>query len=390
MPYVTPRPITGYSVCNALGLDRGEMLASLLESRSGLGEPPFPLPFPTVAGPLPGELPDVPDELTDWANKPARIANHLAAGLEAPLAKARERWSPERIGVVLGTSTAGADSTEQAYKHFLSTGGLPQGYFFFKQHTFGALVEVVQKLTGAAGPSWVVSTTCTSSAKPLASALRMIETGIVDAVIVGGIDTLCTMTLTGFHSLGALSPGRCRPFCADRKGINIGEGGALILVEREGEGRALVEAVGESSDAYHISAPHPEGLGAALAMQRALDMAGLQPGDVDHINAHGTGTALNDLAEGKAIQAVFGSEIPVVSTKCYTGHTLGGAGAIEAVVSMLVLEEGFIPAALDCDPIEPKIDINVVSEVTRGSYRRVLSNSFAFGGNNVSVLLRAA
>jgi 3-oxoacyl-[acyl-carrier-protein] synthase-1 len=235
----------------------------------------------------------------------------------------------------------------------------------------------------------VVSTTCTSSAKPIASAMRMIATDVLDAAIVGGIDTLCAMTLAGFHSLGALSAGACRPFSSERTGISIGEGGAMLLIEREGEGPALIEAAGESSDAYHISAPHPEGLGAALAMQRALALAGRVPSDVQHVNAHGTGTPLNDLAESKAIASVLGLEVPVVSTKGYTGHALGGAGAIECVLSALALEEGFIPASLGCDPIDPKIEINVAREPIRGELRRVLSNSFAFGGNNISVLLRA-
>ena len=389
MPNVTPRPVTGYGVCNALGRERAEVLANLREGRSGLREPPFALPFPTLAGVVAGELPDIPRELAAWSNRPARIAGHLVAQIDAPLQRTRARWRPERIGIILGTSTAGADATELAYAHYLEHGTLPEGYDFRKQHTFGALVEVVRHLTGARGPSWVVSTTCTSSAKPLASALRMIATDVLDAAIVGGIDTLCAMTLSGFHSLGALAAARCRPFSSERTGINIGEGGAMLVLEREGEGPALVEAAGESSDAYHISAPHPEGLGAKLAMQRALAMAGCGPQDIDHVNAHGTGTPLNDVAEGKAIAEILGVEVPVVSTKGYTGHALGGAGAIEAVLSMLAIEEGFIPVSLGCDPIDPKISVNVVREPIQRRLRRVLSNSFAFGGNNISVLLRA-
>lgn len=389
MGNATPRPITGYAICNALGGDRDEVLASLRAGRSGLVAPGFTLPFETLAGVVTTELPDVPRELVAWSNRSARIATHLVRQLDHPLSRARAKWRPERIGVLLGTSTAGADATEKAYAHYLTHGKLPPDYDFRKQHTFGALVEVVRHLTGAGGPAWVVSTTCTSSAKPLASAMRMIATDVIDAAIVGGIDTLCAMTLSGFHALGALASGVCRPFSSERTGINIGEGGALLLLEREGEGMALVEAAGESSDAYHISAPHPDGLGAALAMQRALALAGREPSDVDHVNAHGTGTPLNDLAEGKAIATVLGREVPVVSTKGYTGHALGGAGATEAVLSALCIEEGFIPASLGCDPMDPRIDINVVREPVRGKLRRVLSNSFAFGGNNISVLLRA-
>jgi 3-oxoacyl-[acyl-carrier-protein] synthase-1 len=389
MSNVTPRPITGYGVCNALGRDRAEVLANLREGRSGLRAPPFALPFKTLSGVVSAELPEIPAELRAWSNRPARIAAHLVSQIDAPLQRARERWRPDRIGILLGTSTAGADATESAYAHYLQHGTLPDGYDFRKQHTFGALVEVVRHLTGARGPSWVVSTTCTSSAKPLASALRMIATDVLDAAIVGGIDTLCAMTLSGFHSLGALAADRCRPFSSERTGINIGEGGAFMVVERDGEGPAILEAAGESSDAYHISAPHPDGLGATLAIQRALSLAGCSPRDVDYVNAHGTGTPLNDVAESKAISAVLGNDVPVVSTKGYTGHALGGAGAIEAVLSMLALEEGFIPVSLGCDPIDPKVEVNVVREPIERKVRRVMSNSFAFGGNNIAVLLRA-
>jgi 3-oxoacyl-[acyl-carrier-protein] synthase-1 len=314
--------------------------------------------------------------------------------LQAPLRVARSRYASERIGVLLGTSTAGAEATEAAYRSFVENGSLPAGYDFRRQHTYGAVLDVVRRLAGLSGPSWMVSTTCTSSAKPLASAMRLIHTGVIDAAIVGGIDTLCAMTLTGFNSLAALSDEVCRPFSSERKGINIGEGGSFLLVERvERAGdnvHALLEGVGESSDAYHISAPHPEGLGAQTAMERALAQAGCKPTTVDHVNAHGTGTPLNDIAESKAISRVFGDEVPVVSTKGYTGHALGGAGAIEVVFSIIAIEEGFLPASLGCLPIDPRISINVKQERRTGAFKRVLSSSFAFGGNNVCVIVRSA
>jgi 3-oxoacyl-[acyl-carrier-protein] synthase-1 len=217
----------------------------------------------------------------------------------------------------------------------------------------------------------------------------MIAADMIDAAIVGGVDTLCGMTLRGFFCLDALSPEPCKPFSAARKGISIGEGGALLVLERGGDGEALLEAVGESSDAYHVSAPHPEGTGAEAAMQRALEMAGVSARDVDHVNAHGTGTRLNDSAEAKAIARVFGKEVPVVSTKGFTGHMLGGAGACEAALSILALREGFLPPSLGADPRDEKIDLNIPTTLTHGRFRRVISNSFAFGGNNVSVLVRS-
>src|SRR5690606_17624668 len=261
-------------------------------------------------------------------------------------------------GVLLGTSTAGAEATEAAYRAFVENGSLPSGYDFRRQHTYGAILDVVKRLAGVSGPSWMISTTCTSSAKPLASAMRLIQAGVLDAALVGGIDTLCAMTLTGFNSLAALSDVHCRPFSSERKGINIGEGGSFLLVERTTSAgdnvHALLEGVGESSDAYHISAPHPEGLGAQTAMERALAQAGCDASAVDHVNAHGTGTPLNDIAESKAISRVFGDEVPVVSTKGYTGHALGGAGAIGAVFSIIAIEEGFLPASLGATPLDPR------------------------------------
>lgn len=385
-----PVPITGFSVCNAVGPHPAAVLEGLLTSRSGLGPVPFSLPFETVVGAIRFELPQLPPEYAPWSNRPTRIAYQLLAGLEPALARARARWRPERIGLVLGTSTSGADSTERAFAYFAKHGELPSTYDFRKQHTFGALADVVARLAGLRGPAWVVSTTCTSSAKPFGSAARMIRTGVLDAVLVGGVDTLCTMTVLGFNALGALSGSVCRPFSAERKGINIGEGGGLVLLERQGDAQALLEAVGESSDAYHISAPHPEGLGARLAMERALTQAGCRPEDVDHINAHGTGTHLNDKAEGQAIAEVFGGAVPVVSTKGFTGHTLGGAGAIECALSLLALQEGLIPASLGVEPKDPSLTIDVPAVMQRRPLRRVLSNSFAFGGSNASLLLRSA
>jgi 3-oxoacyl-[acyl-carrier-protein] synthase-1 len=217
----------------------------------------------------------------------------------------------------------------------------------------------------------------------------MISSGMIDAAIVGGIDTLCSMTLHGFHSLDALSKGACRPFSAERDGLNIGEGGAFLLVEREGEPMAMLEGVGESSDAYHISAPHPKGLGAKLAMERAIAAAGCTASSVDHVNAHGTGTRLNDGSESAAIEALLGREVPVVSTKSYTGHMLGAAGATEAAMAVMSIADGWIPASLRAAPVDPKIMVRVNLERLEGPVRRVVSNSFAFGGNNISVVIGA-
>jgi 3-oxoacyl-[acyl-carrier-protein] synthase-1 len=370
-------------------MNRGEVRAALFEGRSGLGPSPIELPFETVVGAVRAELPELPTPLAPWTTRATRIASLLLDDLEVELDRLRSRWRPERIAVLLGTSTAGADETEEAYRHYLETGALPSDYDLFRKYTYGAILHVVRERTGSRGPSWVVSTACTSSAKPLGSAQRLIAAGVVDAAIVGGIDTLCRMTLHGFKSLDALSSSACRPFAADRDGLNIGEGGAFLLLERSGEALGILEGIGESSDAYHISAPHPEGLGARLAMERALADAGCDATTIDHVNAHGTGTRLNDVSEAAAIEALFGRDVPVVSTKSYTGHMLGAAGATEAAMALLATLEGWVPASLRAEPVDDKIHVCVRDERLEGRIRRVISNSFAFGGNNISVVIGA-
>lgn len=384
-----PIPITGYSAVHALGASRAEIAESLRAGRSGLKQPKIELPFPTLVGAVEHTLPDLPPELQAWTTRLARMVVHLVQELEPELTRLRRRVAPERIGIFLGTSTAGAGTTEVAYRQYQEEGRWPADFDFQKQHPFGAVLEVVRFMTGARGPGLMISTACSSSAKTIGSAQRLMEAGVIDAALVGGVDTLCEMTLFGFGSLGALSSQSCRPFSAEASGINIGEGGALLVLEREGEARALVEGVGESSDAYHISAPHPEGEGARLAMERALP-PGCRPEEIDHVNAHGTGTVHNDQAESKAIRAILGSQVPVISTKGYTGHTLGGAGATELTLLLTMMEEGFIAPSLGAAPVDPTLGINVVQTLTPARIRRAMSNSFAFGGNNIVLTLRSA
>ncbi|MFT5430332.1 MAG: 3-oxoacyl-[acyl-carrier-protein] synthase-1 [Myxococcota bacterium] len=390
MRALAPASVTAYAMMNGCGTTNSEVQSSVAEGRSGLSLSTFPLPFRSPVGRIEMPLPPLSGDLTPYDTRPARMIQHLIASMETELASLRQRVAPNRIGVILGTSTAAADATEQAYKDYVATGDWPESFDVRRQHAFGAILEVVRRLTGASGPAWVVSTACTSSAKTVGSAQRLLATGAIDAAIVGGVDTLCAMTLSGFHSLGALSCTPCRPFSAERSGINIGEGGALMLLERHGDARGFIDSVGESSDAYHISAPPPEGLGARLAMERALALASITASDIDHINAHGTGTRLNDKAEGLAIAALFGNRPPVVSTKGYTGHTLGGAGATEICLALMALESGVVPPSLGAEPLDPNLDINVPVTATTGRFRRAISNSFAFGGNNVSVAVRGA
>jgi 3-oxoacyl-[acyl-carrier-protein] synthase I len=384
-----PLRVTGYSMLSALGGTRKEHLDALFEGRTGLGPSPLPLTFETSVGQVRTVLPELPRELASRSTRIARMAGHLINGLENPLRRARERWNSDRIGIFLGTSTAGAEVTEQAYKPFVEKGVLPDGYNFQEQHTFGAILHVVAALTGATGPAWTTSTACTSSGKTFATAARLIQAGIIDAAVVGGLDTLCQLTLQGFQSLQALDAQVCRPFNVNRRGINIGEGGAFALLERTGDARVVVAGVGESSDAFHISAPHPEGRGARDAMQRAMNQARCQPANIDHINAHGTGTTLNDTAEANAIAKTVPGQLPVISTKGYTGHTLGAAAALEFTFAAMAIEEGWIPSSLGADELDPAITLNIPKRVTHGKFNTVISNSFAFGGNNVSLLVQA-
>ena len=382
-----PLPITGWSSICALGQSRAEIRAALAAGETGLGEPPDWFPYRTRCGSVPFDPAPLTGDAAPFDCRQARLGLAIAERLSQPIAAALERWGPDRVAMVLGTSTGGIDRTEAALDVARETGALPGDYDMLLQHNFYAFLQLMKRVIGAEGPSYIVSTACSSSAKVFSSAARLIGAGLADAVIVGGVDSLCRTTLFGFHSLKILAEDRCRPFGDQRPGINLGEGGALLLLEREGESSVWLRGVGESSDAHHMTSPHPEGLGARLAMERALAAAGLEPEGVDHVNAHGTGTAQNDASEARAIVGLFGSQVPVVSTKGYTGHTLGAAGAIEAVFACLAVEEQWIPPSLGADPLDPDIPAHINLERRELRVRAVLSNSFGFGGNNASVLI---
>ena len=329
-------PITAYSACNGLGQTTAEVLEGLFAGRRGLSPADPSLGVSTWVGAIPGELPALDRKLAGFDSRQARIAQLVTVPMLPAIERAKQRWGAGRVGLILGTSTAGIAESERAWAHHRDTGSLPADFTLERQHSLYATVEIVRTLTGVRGPGYVVSTACSSSGKVFASAKRLLHAGIVDAVLVGGIDSLCKLTVRGFASLEVLSSEPCRPFSSERRGINIGEGGALLLLERPGTEGIGVEllGVGESSDAHHMTAPHPQGLGARMAMERALARAGVPVHEIDQINVHGTGTSMNDETESRAIRDLFG-EIPdtlsVVATKGYTGHMLGAAGATEAV-----------------------------------------------------------
>ena len=316
-------------------------------------------------------------------------------GFEEAVLEARERCGASRIGVFLGTSTSGIHATELAYRRRdAASGALPADFHYGGSHNPFSIAWFVQSYLGLRGPSLVVSTACSSSAKVFGTAARMIAAGLCDAAVVGGVDSLCLTTLYGFGSLGLLSAGYCRPFDSARDGISIGEGAGFILLEKttanSGADAVALLGVGESSDAYHMSSPHPEGLGAVLAMDSALRFAGLAPGAIDYINLHGTGTLANDATEDKAVVALFGRQTRCSSTKGWTGHTLGACGAIEAIISALAIRNGFIPGSVNTQNVDAAMGLRYLLENEISSVDRVMSNAFGFGGTNCSLVLGRA
>jgi 3-oxoacyl-[acyl-carrier-protein] synthase-1 len=383
-------PITAFSAANGLGMSTAAVLDALRAGRSGLAPCRLDIPFETFCGALPDDLPPPPASLRAYDTRLCRMALHTLQEILGPLREAVRRRGAARVAIAVGTSTGGIRESEVAYDEWARLGRLPPTFDFDRQHTFHALLEVLRTATGADGPACVLSTACSSSGKVFGTAQRLLGAGLADAVLVGGVDTLCQTTLRGFGSLQALSRTACRPFSASRDGISIGEGAAFALLERDGDGPVRLLGVGESDDAYHMSAPHPEGLGARLAMEEALAQAGLSGAEVDHVNAHGTGTPANDVIEARAIAGVVGESAPVASTKGYTGHLLGAAGATEAVFAALSILHGFVPESLGADPLDPQVNVSVSRGAVARRVRTVMSNSFGFGGSNVSLLVGAA
>jgi 3-oxoacyl-[acyl-carrier-protein] synthase-1 len=392
--------LSHFTAASCLGHGLAPTLAALRAQKSGLA----PCAFETVT-----DLATYIGEVTgiDEAPLPASLAeyecrnNRLAYlglqqdGFNAAVGAAAARYGRRRVGVLLGTSTSGILQTEQAYRRRDPvTGALPDDFHYRTTHNTYSVADFVRTAFNLEGPAVVVSTACSSSAKVFASAARMIAAGVIDAAIVGGVDSLCLTTLYGFNSLELLSSEPCRPYDADRNGLSIGEAAAFILLERPAASldadAVLLLGAGESSDAHHMSSPHPEGLGARMAMAAALSVGGLQPADIDYINLHGTATPSNDAAEGRAVAALFGDTVPCSSTKGATGHTLGAAGGLEAIIGALALQQGFLPGGVNTRRVDPDIPIQYLTANQQHAPRRVLSNSFGFGGTNCSLILGRA
>jgi len=392
--------LSHFTATSAIGRGLEPTHDALRRQRSGLTPCAFETvtDLPTYIGEVAGvdEAP-LPASLAEYACRNNRLA-YLGLqqdGFNAAVGAAAARYGRRRIGVLLGTSTSGILETEQAFRRRDPvTGALPDGFHYRTTHNTYSVADFVRTAFNLEGPAGVVSTACSSSAKVFAAAARMIAADLIDAAIVGGVDSLCLTTLYGFNSLELLSAEPCRPYDAARNGLSIGEAAAFILLERPADSldadAVLLLGAGESSDAHHMSSPHPEGLGARMAMEAALEAAGLQPTDIDYINLHGTATPSNDAAEGHAVAALFGNAVPCSSTKGATGHTLGAAGGVEAVISALALQHRFLPGGVNTHRVDPGIPIQYLTANREAAPRRVLSNSFGFGGTNCSLILGRA
>jgi 3-oxoacyl-[acyl-carrier-protein] synthase I len=391
-----PLALTSFTAASCLGTGLDATLASLRAHSSGL----TPCRFETVAlDTYVGEVPGVdgislPAALQTYDCRNNRLACLAIAqdGFAEQVRRCAARVGGARVGVFLGTSTSGILETELAYRRRdPASGALPAEFRYRGAHNTFSLAAFVRAALELTAPAVVISSACSSSAKVFASARRAIEADLIDAAVVGGVDSLCLTTLYGFHSLQLVSPLPCRPFDATRDGISIGEAAAFALLERADASttsEASVELVGtgESSDAYHMSSPHPQGRGAGAAMLQALQSAALDAADIGYINFHGTGTPSNDESEACAVAAVMGSGIPGSSTKGATGHTLGAAGALEAVICALALRHDFMPGGVNTTAVDPALKVNYLLNNVPRRLTHVMSNSFGFGGSNCSLI----
>jgi 3-oxoacyl-[acyl-carrier-protein] synthase-1 len=387
--------LSDFTLVTCLGAGRAETLAALRAGRSGLAPCTFDtLPLNAYAGEVPGlDAQALTGEWVGFDCRNNRLAVRALAqdGFMDAVAAVRARYGAARIGVFVGTSTSGILQTELAYHHRDPAGHLPPGFDYARTHNIYAIGRLVRDYLGLAGPAFAVSTACAATSKVFATAARMIDAGMCDAAIVGGADTLCATTLFGFHALGVMAEGPCRPFDAARSGISIGEAAGFVLLERPGPHHdtniVLLLGTGESSDAYHMSSPHPEGSGARRAMELALARAGLEPAAIDYINLHGTGTLAGDAAEDRAVVGLFGNAVPCSSSKGFTGHTLGASGVVGAVLSALAIQHGFLPGSPHTNGLDPSFGSSYVLAGRPARIDRVISNAFGFGGANCSLVL---
>jgi 3-oxoacyl-[acyl-carrier-protein] synthase-1 len=386
---IAPVQVTAHTATTAVGDGREALLAALRAHRGGLRANDFShAPLPTWIGRVAGlEDTPLPAALASWECRNNRLAwrGLVADGFHAAVAAAVARHGADRVALVIGTSTSSIGETEDAYRNLTAEGRFPEHSRNPLVHTPHSLGMFVHEALGLAGPCVTVSTACSSSAKVFAQAERMLRLGLVDAAVVGGVDTLCGSVIFGFNALQLVSPDPCRPFDAHRTGISLGEAAGFALLER-GAGRLQLAGYGESSDAHHMSSPHPEGLGAERALDDALARAGLDTGAIDYINLHGTASQRNDEVEAALVARRFGPATHASSTKGFVGHTLGAAGIVESVVCLLALETGCMPGTLNTTTLDPLCGPQVRLAPAEGAVRSALNHSFGFGGNNCVLL----
>ncbi len=386
-----PKYLSASTLVSAMGRGREATWNALQTEQTGLA----PV---TLAGCefRAGEVAGVDDTALSAADAAYDCRNNRLAELAlatddfaARVGAAVARHGADRVGIFMATSTAGMRETEARYEHLGADEILPADFTLDTTHRLSATTDYLRRRLGIDGPMQSISTACSSSAKVLASAARHIDAGLCDAAVVGGVDSLCRTTLFGFQALELTASELCRPFSPDRDGLCLGEAAALGLLEREPTGARDIALLGygESTDAHHMSTPHPEALGARLAMRRALTHAGLDAGHIDYVNLHGTATHFNDAIEAMALSLELGDEVPASSTKGWMGHTLGAAGMVEVLICELALQEGLLPRTLNTERIEDDMHCNILLTTRRASLQRVLSNSFGFGGNNCSLVL---
>ncbi len=390
---IAPLCVAAFTASCAAGSGRPAIFDALRSRRTGLSVNDFTeAPLATWIGRVPHlEAQPLPHELAKWECRNNRLAWHglQRDGFLQTVAVARERYGASRVALVLGTSTSSIGATEEGYRRLGADGGYPPELRRPAVHTVHSLGDFVQHALGLTGICATVATACSSSAKVFAQAERLMRLGLADAAVVGGVDSLCHSVLFGFNALELVSPDPCRPFDAARRGLSLGEAAGFALLERNGSGPWLL-GYGESSDAHHMSSPHPEGLGARRAIADALERGGVAPRDIDYINLHGTATHKNDEVEARIVAEVFPARTHASSTKGWTGHALGAAGILEAVVTLLALESGLTPGTLNSRKLDPACGPQIRLENGDREVRHALSHSFGFGGSNCVLLFGTA
>lgn len=386
--------ISASTVVHASGHGNATLWNAVVQGRSGLRQNHLDwCDLPCWLGAVPGvDDTRLPAHLMPWDCRNHRLA-WLAlqdASFSSTVAHAVSRYGSHRVGLLLGTSTSGTRQTEIAYAQKHATGHWPTDFDFRCIHSVDALCRFTAEVLQLRGPMTGVSTACSSSAKVFLTAQRWIDAGLIDAAVVGGVDSLCLSTLHGFDALQLLSENICRPFDANRNGLSIGEAAGFVLLDKN---PAAVQFAGggESSDAWHMSTPHPEGQGAASAMTAALAAAQIQASDIGYVNAHGTATPANDRSESAALVSVFGEHgVALSSTKGVTGHALGAAGIVEAIVTVKALEHQILPPAANLVLPDPLFALNLILEAKSASFQYAMSNNFGFGGSNCTLIFRKA